>query len=285
MNSHQIKLQPNQANSILNNIKSKYLVKLIFDNLKIHKTLKIIKYNKIIQNRIEKTKNDYKDYSKIIIELIPYPNIFGKFINVPSKEEQYFYIYFDKGKERIKNNYLTSRDKVSKIKIIITNEVTSFSGLFEDCESIQIIHFTHFFRNNITNMSRLFSWCTSLKEINLNNFNTDNVTDMSCMFAGCSSLSKIIFSDFDTSNVTDMSYMFSGCNSLRELNLSNFRTNNVTNMTSMFNFCDNLIDLNISNFNMNNVIFMNDMFNGCSIRLINKIRIENININDEAFIN
>ena len=283
MDSNKIKLKQNQTNSIFDNINSKYIVKVIFNNLKINKSLNIIKYNKKTQWRIEVTKNDYENYSKIIIELSTTPNKYGKFINLPNNEDHYFYIYFDNKEERIKNNYLTSKDKVIKIKIIIMHEVTSFENLFEDCECIQTIHFSQFYRNNITNMSRMFSWCSTLKIINLSNFNTDNVTDMSCMFAGCSSLTNIIFSDFNTNNVTDMSYMFSGCSSLRELNLSYFRTNNVINMSSMFNFCFNLRELNLSNFNMKKVNFMKDMFNGCSIKLIIKIKEENINIKDEAF--
>ena len=52
--------------------------------------------------------------------------------------------------------------------------------------------------------------------------------------------------------------MFSGCSSLKELNLNNFNTNNVTNMENMFN--------------------------RCSDDLKRKIKSENKNIKDEAFI-
>ena len=55
-----------------------------------------------------------------------------------------------------------------------------------------------------------------------------------------------------------MKYIFSRCSSLKELNLNNFNTNNVTNM--------------------------NFMFSGCSDDLKMKIKSENKNIKDEAFI-
>ena len=81
-----------------------------------------------------------------------------------------------------------------------------------------------------------------------------------------------------------MSHMFSGCSPLKELNLINFNTNNVTNMHSMFNGCSSLKELNLINFNTNNVTNMYRMFDGCSGDLKMKIKSENKNIKDEAFI-
>ena len=52
-------------------IGSKYILQKIFDNLTENKLLKIIKYNKSIQKELEKDINDYKNYKKIIIEIIP----------------------------------------------------------------------------------------------------------------------------------------------------------------------------------------------------------------------
>ena len=55
-----------------------------------------------------------------------------------------------------------------------------------------------------------------------------------------------------------MGYMFRGCSSLKELNLNNFNTNNVTDMSYMF--CE------------------------CSDDLKMKIRSENKNLKDKAFV-
>ena len=156
----------------------------------------------------------------------------------------YYHIYFN-NIEEIKRNKIEKKDNVKIIKIIIDNQVKSFSGLFEYCY-IKYINFKKFYRNNIFDMSYMFTRCYSLKEINLSNFNTNNVTNME--------------------------YLFFGCYSLKELNLSNFNTNNVTNMHGMFSRCSSLEELNISNFNTTNVIDMRYMFLGCSTQFQNKIK-------------
>ena len=75
--------------SILLNIKSKYLIIKILDNLKRNKSLTIIKHNKKIQNKLDINKNTYKEYiyiySQIILEIIPSKNEYGKFINIQKK--------------------------------------------------------------------------------------------------------------------------------------------------------------------------------------------------------
>ena len=48
---------------MLENIKSKYICRKPFCLLLINKKLKIIKYNKALQNKINITINDYKEYS------------------------------------------------------------------------------------------------------------------------------------------------------------------------------------------------------------------------------
>ena len=52
----------------------------------------------------------------------------------------------------------------------------------------------------------------------------------------------------------------------------------------MFKGCSSLKDLNLNNFNTNNVTAMRCMFKGCSDDLKMKIKSENKNIKDEAFI-
>ena len=55
--------------SIFNDIKSEYILKYIFNNLREDKLLNIIRYNKNIQNKLDKSINDYKEYLSIEIEL------------------------------------------------------------------------------------------------------------------------------------------------------------------------------------------------------------------------
>ena len=58
-------------NNFYKNIKSKYIFQKIFANLTENKLLQIVKYNKNFQNELEKNINDYKNYKKVIIEIIP----------------------------------------------------------------------------------------------------------------------------------------------------------------------------------------------------------------------
>ena len=272
------------------NLKCYYLLKKVFDIMKKNKSLKIIKYNKKLQNRLNISINDYKEYTQIYslieielkLDLNKYNNN-DKFINISDNEKDYFHIYFDNSNEEIKRNYLEEDDEVKTIRIIIDYHVKSFKGLFKNCSCNSSILFKKFYRNNITDMSYMFYGCYLLKELNLSNFITNNVIDMSVMFDGCSSLKELNLSNFNTNNVTDMSYMFSKCSSLNELNLSNFITNNVTDMLGMFSKCSSLKELNLSNFITNNVNNMRGMFSKCSDELKLKIRSQYKNFQEMAF--
>ena len=226
-------------------VKSEYIFKKIFANIKKYIILRILNYNIKLQKRLNISIDDYKEscklHSSIEIELMLVNNKYDKFINIPNKEKEYYHIYFDNSKEEIKRNYIKEKEKVKLIKIIINHQIKSFYGLFDSCKCISSIMFKRFYRTNITNMSYMFFECSYLKEINLSNFITDNVTDMSGMFMECSSLKELNLSNFNTNNVTNMRYMFYGCSSLKELNLSNFNTKNVTNMKYILDGCS--IDL------------------------------------------
>ena len=180
------------SNNVFKNLKNKYILLKIFDNILKKKLLEIIKYNKKIQKRINININDYKEYSEIYssieIKIIPAKKCLS-FINFKEEDEEYYHIYFDNNKEEIKMDFLRDSDRVKKIKIIIDYQVKSFNNLFRDCY-IKSISFKKFFRNNINCMSNMFYGCSSLKELNLNNFNTNNVKDMSHMFYNCLSLEK-----------------------------------------------------------------------------------------------
>ena len=246
-------------------INSKYILIKIFSFFKKIKQLKIIKYNKKLQKRLEINKNDYRNYSNIKIEIIPQKCKYNNtFINIlKSKERPYFHIYFNDNKKEVERNYIKKYEKIDKIKIIIEYNVESFAGLFHNCKNIKSIYFKKFYRNNINNMSNMFFGCSSLQELNLSNFNTDNVIYMNNMFYKCSSLEELNLSKFNTEKVINMSGMFNECSSLKYLNLSNFKTNNVIDMTEMFKECFSLEELDITNFNINNIKYINDIFYSC----------------------
>ena len=146
-------------NNKFEKIKSKYILQKIFDNLNQAKSLKIIKYNKNIQNRFNLSINYYKEYSQIEIEIKLIGNKYCKFININNKEdEKYYHIYFNNNdkEEVIKNYYLKEKDDIKNIKIIIDHQVKSLYKLFYGCEYIESIYFKKFNRSNITNMSFMF---------------------------------------------------------------------------------------------------------------------------------
>ena len=141
-------------------IRSKYIIMQIFNHLNTTTWLSMIKYNKIIKNKLDITLNDLLN---IEIDLYPKENIYDKFINI-NKNNKYFHIYFNNDKKEIKRNILTKEDNVNKIRIIINKEVVSFEKLFDNCKCIKKISFNKFIRNNITNMRYMFNNCKSLEE-------------------------------------------------------------------------------------------------------------------------
>ena len=62
-----------KPNPILDNLKSDYFLQKLYDNMIKKKKLEIVKYNKRIQNRINLSVKNYKEYSEEIeIEIITY---------------------------------------------------------------------------------------------------------------------------------------------------------------------------------------------------------------------
>ena len=74
-----------KSNVCINNIKSKYRLKEIFNKLQRKKLLQIVERNKNLQKILNIDNNDYKEYCEIEIELIPKLNQSGKFINFKIK--------------------------------------------------------------------------------------------------------------------------------------------------------------------------------------------------------
>ena len=205
----------------LENIKSKYVLRKVADNLSQNQLLKLINYNKNIQEKLEIGINTYKKvYNQTIIEIIPCEKfIYGPFINFPVENEKYFHIYFNNEKNERKNQMISEDDNIEKIKIIIDEEVNSFNGLFRCAHTIKKINFHKFNRTDIIDMNSMFFGCIHMQELNNPNFHTNSVTDMSQMFSVCSRLKKINVQNFITNNVTNMSHMFNKCSQIKKLNL------------------------------------------------------------------
>ena len=82
-----------KPNPIIENINSKYILSKIYNNMTIKKKLKIVKYNKRIQNRLNLDVKDYKEYyEEIEIEIIPIKGKYGRFININKNDELHYNI-------------------------------------------------------------------------------------------------------------------------------------------------------------------------------------------------
>ena len=216
-------------------IRSKYIIRQIFENISEKKKMQLLKCSKKIQNIMDISLKSYKIYNQIEIELIPILSYKkeDKFINGYNKDKSFIHIYINNNKRKEFNFYrLENKTKITKIRIVFDNELKSFKGLFKDCNC--------------------------LEEIKINKCNRKDILDMSEMFSGCENLIKLELSNLKTDKVVDMSYMFSNCSSLKNINLLNFNTSNVINMQNMFEKCKNITQLNLNDFNTSNVIYMNE---------------------------
>ena len=286
--------EENIQKNYLKEIKSKYILKQIFENLLKQKSLKLFKYNKNIQKKLEITVKDYKEclesFSSIIIEINPIQEIIERhtvFMNINKPEyKKYFHIYFDDNKEDMGRDFLIEGDEIKKITIKIDYQIKSFYKLFYNCKIIESIDFKRFFRTDINDMSYMCYGCSSLKKINFSFFNTNNVTTMRSMFNLCSSLKEINLSKFNTIKVEDMSFMFKDCLSLKEINVSNFDLKKVNDMSYMFCRCLSLKKLTLPKLQSCGYsnIYVHGMFGQCSKLLKDDIRKNYISLKEEAFI-
>ena len=211
---------PSQSYILIMKIRSDLLLKKMFSHVKERKKLQILRENKRIRYEINISIDDYKNFKKIEIIIIPKKNIHDAFINIIEEEKSKYHVYFNDKKEEEENKETKiSTMDIEKIKIILDEGFMTFSELFSDCccKSIQFIKFN---RTNIDNMYKMFYNCQA-KTINLSNWGIRNVKDMSYMFAECKCLKELYIYNINVENVTNMEYMFYDCNNLKTINLSN----------------------------------------------------------------
>ena len=282
----------NKKNDI-DNIQSNYIFQKVFSYVDDLNALRIVKYNKCAQKKLNITKETFQ------------------FVNIKEKSNN----LTENGIKRLlklKNNNLNDNEKDKIIvKILETfsentklgvdknctanisvhrnlipdngkflhkyrnlteltfkyfpNNITTYSNYFQNFANLKKLDLSGFITSKFISMQNMFDKCYNLEYVNLGKFITSNVTDMSGMFKGCSNLKTIIgLENFNTSNVTNMSRMFYKCYNLEYVNLRKFITSNVTDMSHMFEGCINLkIIKGLENFNTSNVIDMSYMFAGC----------------------
>ena len=99
--------------SCINKIKSKYIMKQIFGFIKKYRLLKIIEYNKNIQNKLNIEYNDYKKFKDVEIEMI-----LTKYI-IYNSDNKYF--LFNNSEEKKENYNIYINEKI-EYKNYINNE-------------------------------------------------------------------------------------------------------------------------------------------------------------------
>ena len=87
-------------------IKSKYILEKIFGYIETGKTLNIIKYNKNIQNKLNITQNNFKEFSEIEIEIIPFKYCNSSYL-FSFDEPKFYHIYFNDNKEEVFPSFKT----------------------------------------------------------------------------------------------------------------------------------------------------------------------------------
>ena len=123
-------------------IKSKFILRKIFDFLPQYNLLKIILHNKDIKNKLNKDIDDYKNYLRTEILVIPKSKVQVQYFNIYEKDSlPYIHVYLNDDKNETKGPYFTKDNTTKKIKILIDYEFNNFYGLFQNCYYIYKINF------------------------------------------------------------------------------------------------------------------------------------------------
>ena len=142
--------------------------------------------------------------------------------------------------------------------------IKDMRGIFQNCESIELLDLTTFHTPNVEIMWNMFSGCSKLKYLYIENFDTSKVTDMQSMFSECKSLETLNLSHFNTTNVQYMNKMFQNCENLQQLNFSQLTSDSLSSMYRMFYNCKSLEYLNIF-YLIDDAQSIIEMFEGTSI--------------------
>jgi hypothetical protein len=218
-------------------------------------------YTKSIYDSLT-TKTPYRGYKDVVISITapagvtwttvnlgsPHPNLFtgseqsSNWLNIKMSAPNLTSLLL--------NNSAVVHALLEQFDYIGTNNITSFSGTFRNCYSLEKVvnlhtnagtSFNNMFFNcfslkfipNIntsrgTNFASMFYYCNSLETIPY--INTGLGTAFNSMFSNCHMLKKIPF--LDTRNGLDCSFMFYACWSLQEI--PHLNTSKNTNFSSMF---------------------------------------------------
>lgn len=176
----------------------------------------------------------------------------------------YMFLKADLGDRLKVNSSTTTQDNGADRNILTFNTegVTSMSGMFKDCK-VKHLDLSSLKTHNVTDFSDMFYNCDSLIDLNVDGFDTSNAEDFNGMFHGCNKLTQLNVKHFNTNSVLHMSYLFSGCRRLKVIDLEGWDFSQVRDANEMFGYCGKLEKI-IANFNFNMIKGMAFMFDCCT---------------------
>lgn len=183
-------------------------------------------------------------------------------INVVNMD--YMFLKADLGDRLKVNSSTTTQDNGADRNILTFNTegVTSMSGMFKDCK-VKHLDLSSLRTHNVTDFSDMFYNCDSLIDLNVDDFDTSNAEDFNGMFHGCNKLTQLNVKHFNTNSVLHMSYLFSGCRRLKVIDLEGWDFSQVSDANEMFGYCEKLEKI-IANFNFKMIKGMAFMFDCCT---------------------
>lgn len=155
-----------------------------------------------------------------------------------------------------------ANDAGRNILTLNTEGVTSMSGMFKDCK-VKHLDLSSLRTHNVTDFSDMFYNCDSLIDLNVDDFDTNNAEDFNGMFHGCNKLTQLNVKHFNVDSVLHMSYLFSGCRRLQVIDLEGWDFSQVSDANEMFGYCNKLERI-IANFNFKMINGMAFMFDCCT---------------------
>lgn len=176
----------------------------------------------------------------------------------------YMFLKADLGDRLKVNSSTTTQDNGADRNILTFNTegVTSMSGMFKDCK-VKHLDLSSLRTHNVTDFSDMFYNCDSLIDLNVDGFDTSNAEDFNGMFHGCHKLTQLNVKHFNVNSVLHMSYLFSGCRRLKVIDLEGWDFSQIRDANEMFGYCGKLEKI-IANFNFNMIKGMAFMFDCCT---------------------
>lgn len=176
----------------------------------------------------------------------------------------YMFLKADLGDRLKVNSSTTTQDNGADRNILTFNTegVTSMSGMFKDCK-VKHLDLSSLRTHNVTDFSDMFYNCDSLIDLNVDGFDTSNAEDFHGMFHGCNKLTQLNVKHFNTNSVLHMSCLFSKCLRLKVIDLESWNFSQVSDANEMFAYCEKLEKI-IANFNFKMIKEMAFMFCYCT---------------------